>query len=46
MIGAFDRVAACIIDPFDGCETSTIIPRRFISAITFWPSGEMPLFQL
>ena len=39
MTGAFDSAAACIIDAFDGCETSTIMPTRFISAITCRPSG-------
>ena len=42
MIGAFDSWTACSIDAFDGCETSTIIPSRFISAITWRPSGLMP----
>ena len=44
MIGAFDRATVCIIDAFDGCETSTIMPRRFISAITSRPRGLTPLF--
>ena len=31
MTGAFERPIVCIIDPFDGCETSTMIPHLFIS---------------
>ena len=31
MTGAFERPMACIIDPFEGCETSTMIPHLFIS---------------
>ena len=31
MTGAFDRPIACIIAPFDGCETSTMMPHWFIS---------------
>jgi hypothetical protein len=46
MIGAFDSSAAFSIEPFDGCDTSTIMPSRFISAITRSPSGEMPFFQV
>ena len=42
MTGAFDRPIACIIDPFDGCETSTMIPHLFISWITCRPSGDRP----
>ncbi len=44
MIGAFDSATACIIDALDGWDTSTIMPRRFISAMTSRPSGLMPLF--
>ena len=42
MIGAFDSAIACIIDAFDGCETSIMMPTRFISAITCLPSGDRP----
>ena len=42
MIGAFDSATACIIEPFDGCETSTMMPHLFISAITCLPSGLRP----
>ena len=42
MTGAFERPIICIIDPFDGCETSTMIPHLFISAITWRPSGDRP----
>src|SRR4030095_7685817 len=42
MTGAFDRPIACIIDPFDGCETSTMMPHRFISWMTWRPSGDRP----
>ena len=42
MIGAFDNAIACIIDPLDGCETSTMMPHLFISAITCLPSGLKP----
>jgi len=31
MTGARDSPINCSIDAFDGCETSTIMPRRFIS---------------
>ena len=44
MMGALDRAAVCIIDSFDAWATSTIIPSRFISAITCLPRGESPLF--
>ena len=40
MIGALDSAAVCIIDSFDACETSTMMPRRFISATTCLPSGD------
>ena len=43
--GAFDSRMASMFAPFEGCERSTIIPRRFISAITSRPSGERPLFH-
>ena len=33
MIGAFDSASDCIIDSFDGCEMSIMIPSLFISAI-------------
>ena len=46
MIGALLSSAAFSIDPFDGCETSIMMPRRFISAITRSPMGEMPFFQV
>ena len=42
MIGAFDSAIACIIDPLEGCETSTMMPHLFISAITCLPSGLRP----
>ncbi len=44
MIGAFDSATACIIDALDVWDTSTIMPRRFISAMISRPSGLMPLF--
>ena len=44
MIGAFDCATACIIDALDVWDTSTIMPRRFISAMTSRPSGLIPLF--
>ena len=43
MMGAFDSATVCSIDAFDGCDTSIIIPSRFISAITWRPSGDRPL---
>ena len=42
-LGAEVLAAACIIDPFDGCETSTMMPHRFISAMTCLPSSLSPL---
>ena len=42
MMGALDRAIACIIDSFDGCETSIMIPTRFISWMTCLPSGDSP----
>ena len=45
MIGAFESATACIIDPFDGWETSTITPHLFISAITCFPSGLNPPYS-
>ena len=42
MIGAFVSASVCIIDSFDGCETSIMMPTRFISAITCLPSGDRP----
>jgi hypothetical protein len=42
MIGAFVNLSVCINDSFDACETSIMIPTRFISVIAFLPSGERP----
>ena len=42
MIGALEICSACIIDCFDGCETSIMMPTRFISAMTCLPSGDRP----
>ena len=42
MIGAFDSATACIIEAFDGCETSTMMPTLFSSAMTCLPSGDKP----
>ena len=42
MIGAFVSCSVCIIDSFEGCETSIMMPSRFISAIACRPSGESP----
>ena len=42
MIGAFESATACIIDSLEGCETSIMMPTRFISAMTFLPSGDSP----
>ena len=42
MTGAFERPIVCIIDPFEGCETSTMMPHLFISWITCRPSGDRP----
>ena len=33
MIGALDSAAVCIMESFDACDTSTIMPSRFISAM-------------
>ncbi len=42
MIGAFVSCSVCIIVSFDGCETSIMIPSRFISATALRPSGDRP----
>ena len=42
MIGALVISSACIIEAFDGWETSIMRPTRFISAITCFPNGESP----
>ena len=43
MIGALESATVCIIDCFDGCETSTMMPSRFISAMALRPSSLRPL---
>ena len=43
MTGARDSAIACRFACFDGCETSTMIPHLFISAITCRPSSLRPL---
>ena len=43
MIGAFEMAMVCSIDCFDGCDTSIIMPSRFISPMTCLPSGLRPL---
>ena len=42
MTGARDRPIACRIAAFDGCDTSTIMPSRFISRITCLPKSFRP----
>ncbi len=43
MIGALDSAALCIIDCFDACEMSTMMPKRFISAMTCVAEGRNAL---
>jgi hypothetical protein len=43
MTGAFDSAIACRLACFDGCEMSTMMPQRFISAMTFFPRSLSPL---
>ena len=43
MIGAFDSATVCSIDCFEGCETSTMMPSRFISTMAFLPRSLKPL---
>ena len=42
MTGAFESAIACRFAGFDGCETSTMMPQRFISAITCLPRSLRP----
>jgi len=44
MTGAFESAIACMAAIRDMCEISTIMPSRFISAITFLPNMLIPLF--
>ena len=43
IIGAFDAAMTSQNDFAAMCDTSTMMPRRFISATTFLPNGERPL---
>ena len=40
--GDVDSAVACIMHFFETCETSTIMPTRFISATTCRPNGDRP----
>ena len=42
MIGALVSCKVCIIDSFEGCDTSIMMPTWFISAIACLPSGDRP----
>ena len=45
MIGAFDSVMASQNVVVAAWDTSTIMPRRFISATTCFPKGDRPLWR-
>ena len=45
MIGALVTARMSQNDFSEMCDTSTIMPRRFISATTCLPSSERPLFS-
>ena len=43
MTGAFDSAMACRLACLDGCERSTMMPQRFISAMACLPRSLNPL---
>jgi hypothetical protein len=45
MIGAFVSASVCIIDSFEGCEMSIMIPTRLSSATACLPNGDNPWYS-